>query len=437
MPLRTLQLSTLEDRGVKRLFETEPSIDASVYGSKVVNIVRACAAAIHPVTLLAGDILNDAFPQTAEGEALDVFAKSEAVVRKPASQSIGAAIIFGNVGDEVPLQTSFDAGGISIETTAPATVAAQSIAIVSTSCLDGVATCTIQTGGIFGRGASVTINTGDTRIDGLREITGAAGVVIKFKITDTNQFNVNGGTVDGAWVNVPVQSIGYGVAQNIANVTAIDGDFEAYLVNGLSGGADAETDSSYSQRIIDSRNLIEGVFTAPQVRLAALKVAGNTRAWVVSPLVNVSGGTPSTAGYKPQPGECCVYIMRDNESNPIASPAILSLTRDSVIEFGAMPCHTVKDDIHVYAPILQSVTFQIANLEPNTQAMKNAVEAELKAYMQDALDFEDSFTDKQQIAVISNARDTGGGRVVDFDLLSNTFNAGSGGLLTFGSVQWS
>jgi uncharacterized phage protein gp47/JayE len=227
------------------------------------------------------------------------------------------------------------------------------------------------------------------------------------------------------------------VAQNIVSVSEIDGDFEAYLVNGLSGGADAETDSSYSQRIIDSRNLIEGVFTAPQVRLAALKVAGNTRAWVVSPIVNVSGGSPSTAGYKPQPGECCVYIMRDSEANPIASPEVLSVTRDSVVEFGAMPCHTIEDDVHVYAPILQPVTIQIANLEPNTQAMKNAIEAELQAYMQDALDFEDSFTDKQQIAVISNARDTSGGRVFDFDLLSGTFSAGSGGLLVFGGVQWS
>ena len=67
MPLRTLLLSTLEDRGVQRLYEAEPSIDTSVYGSKVVNIVRSIAAAIHPVTPVGGRCTGGFIPSKCGG----------------------------------------------------------------------------------------------------------------------------------------------------------------------------------------------------------------------------------------------------------------------------------------------------------------------------------------------------------------------------------
>ena len=437
MPLRTLLLSTLEDRGVQRLYETEPSIDTSVYGSKVVNIVRSCAAAIHPVSLLASDVLLDAFPQTAAGEALDNFATPENLTRKPASQSFGVAVVFGDVGDVIPLESSFDAGGIEVLTSTIATIAAQSLAIVSTSCNAGIATVTLSVSSNLAQGATVTITTGDVRIDGERKLTGVSGVTLKFEIDDQNPFNVSGGTVTGNWTQVSVKSSGYGVAQNTSGVTELQGDFEAYLVGGvLSGGADAESDAAYSQRIIDARNLLEGAFNAPQVRLAALLVAGNTRAWVVTPQDGVIGGTEGVAGYKPQPGQVCVYVVRDGESPITPSPAVLDATKQSVIENGKKTCHTIDEDVFVFAPILQPCTFQIDNLVPDTPAMRAAVEAELKAYMQDLVDFEDGFTDKQQIAVISNTRDASNQRITDFDLVSASFPATSGTLLTFGGVTW-
>ena len=73
MPLRTLQISTLENSGVARLTELEPAIDLGVYGSHVVNLVRSVAYAIYPTTFLINDVLLDAFPQTAKGEVLDKY----------------------------------------------------------------------------------------------------------------------------------------------------------------------------------------------------------------------------------------------------------------------------------------------------------------------------------------------------------------------------
>jgi len=327
-------------------------------------------------------VLADSFPQSAAGDALDNFAKSENLTRKPSSQSVGEALIFGEVGQEIPLQSKFDADGIAIETTEFGFISQQSLSIVGGSASAGIATVTLANADSICRGATVEVVGSDPRVNGTRTITGANGNNASFDIDDTNPFTIpSGGALTGAWDRVGVHSIEYGVAQNLSGSTEINGDFDGFLLNGLSGGSESESDASYSQRIIDTRNLIEGVFTAPQVRLAALRVAGNTRAWVVSPKYQVWGGVNTQAGYKPQPGELCVYIMRDNDVNPIASPQVLSLTRDAIVEFGAMPCHTIVEDIHVFAPILQTCQFQIANLEPNNQELKNSIEAELKAYV--------------------------------------------------------
>ena len=438
MPLRTLLISTLEKNGVERLQEVEPRLDASVYGSHITNVLRSAAYAIHPVTFLAEDILKDGFPQSAEGDALDEnFGVMEDLARKPASQSVGVICIYGTSGQVIPLQTEFDAGGVTIQTTAAATIGNAVAQVVSASALDGYATLTTSAPHMLPVGGMVSAAVGGVDFDGDFEIVGVTDLTIVYKIDNKNSLSAGAGTASAMVARVNAQSVDYGTAQNVIGSIELQGDFKAWtLSDGMTGGAEAELDANYSTRIIKKRSLIEGVFTKEQVEAAALRISGNTRAWCVTPQKDVSGGTPTTAGYKPQAGETCVYIMRDNDSNPLASATVLGLTRDAVVEYGQMPCHTIEGDIHVYAPLLTDCTFQIANLNPDTPAMRASVEAGLQAYMEDALDFENDFTDKQQISTISSAS-SGGRKVVDFDLLNGDFVAGSGGLLRFAGVVWS
>jgi hypothetical protein len=344
--------------------------------------------------------------------------------------------VYGANGETVPFQTEFDANGITIQTTEAATIIEKVTNISSASASDGIVTIITASKHLLPVGGNVTVNMGRVDFDGTFEIVGITDFTLSYQIDKTNSLVAGAGTATATVAHVNAQSIDFGVSQNVIGSIELQGDLKAWtLADGLTGGADAELDPNFSGRIIKKRSLIEGVFTKEQVEEAALRIAGNTRAWCVTPQEGVFGGTPEVAGYKPQPGETCVYIMRDGDINPIASQTVLDLTRDAIVEYGKMPCHTIVEDIHVYAPNLVDCTFQIANLNPETPSMRKAVEESLRAYMEDILDFEDNFTDKQQISTISNAS-SGGRKVVDFDLVNGDFIAGSGGLLKFVGVSW-
>ena len=439
MPLRTVRISSLENLALNRIKELEPRIDSTVYGSITTNLIRSLAVAVHPLTYIAQDILDDAFPQTAKGEALDKFGTLDNVERKQSSQSIGKVSVFGVLGETIALGEEFDVDNVTIYTKNPATIEAVTLSITTISAANGVVTCQTFGEHWLARDSTISITTSDARLNGIHKVIALVDSQgFKFEIDDKNTIApLSAGTVSVQYAVIDALSKDSGIEQNVAGGKALSGDYEAYLTyNGMSGGASAESDAEYSQRIIATRNLIEGVFTAPQVALAALSVEGNTRAWVVSPLDGVFGGTEGVAGYKPQPGQVCVYIMRDNDVNPLPDSNELNATRDAIVEKGKMPVHTIKDDIFVFAPTLTPCNFTITGLVPDTTGMRTAITNELAAFIADYLSFEESLTVNQQISIITNTRDPAGNKPTQFTVTNGAFNAGSGGLLTMGTVSW-
>ena len=440
MPLRTVRISSLENLALNRIKELEPRIDSTVYGSITTNLIRSLAVAVHPLTYLSQDILNDAFPQTAKGEALDKFGMLDSVDRKQASQSIGKISVFGTLGETVPLGDEFDVDNVTIYTKNPATIESVTLTITNISATNGVATCTCFGEHWLARGATVSVSTSDARLNGTHKVIALVdGLGFKFEIDDKNTIApLTLGTLSVQYAVVDALSKDSGIEQNVAGGVALSGDYEAYLTyNGMSGGAGAESDADYSQRIIATRNLIEGVFTAPQVALAALSIEGNTRSWVVSPLDGVFGGTEGVVGYKPQPGQVCVYVMRDNDANPLPNSSVLLETRDAIVAKGKMPVHTIKEDIFVFAPTLTLCDFTITGLVPDNDGMRTAITKELAAFIADYISFEESLSVNQQISIITNTRDALGNKPTQFTVANGAFDAGSGGLLTMGVVEWS
>jgi|GEM_PF-5264581 len=439
MPLRTVRISSLENLALNRIKELEPRIDSTVYGSITTNLIRSLAVAVHPLTYLAQDILDDAFPQTAKGEALDKFGQLDSVERKQASQSIGKISVFGTLGATVPLGEEFDADNVTIYTKNPATIESVTLTITSISSANGVVTCQTFGEHWLARDATVSVSTSEPLLNGTHKVIALVdGLGFKFEIEDKNTIApLLAGTVSMQYAVIDALSKDSGIEQNVAGGVALSGDYEAYLTyNGMSGGAGAESDADYSQRIIATRNLIEGVFNAPQVALAALSVEGNTRSWVVSPLDGVFGGTEGVAGYKPQPGQVCVYVMRDNDTNPLPNPSVLLATRGAIVEKGKMPVHTIKEDIFVFSPTLTPCNFTITGLVPDTAGMRTAITNELAAFIADYLSFEEPLSVNQQISIITNTRDAQGNKTTQFNVTNGAFDAGSGGLLTFGAVSW-
>lgn len=436
MTLRTLQISTLEDSGLARLQQLEPSIDGAVYGSQITNLVRSVAYAIHPVTWLVADLYEDAFPQSAKGEALDKnFGAMEDLPRKPASSSVGHVLVYGAAGFSVPIFTEFSApDGVQIRTSETGIISAHEIVITGSVNSDGLVTFSAENE--LPKGSSVEILTGNALVDGAREIVGSTQSTFTIKIQDKNTLNVTG-SASATYAKIKAESKSQGAYQNISGAAVLSGDYEAYTtLSGMSGAADAESDTRYSARIIKARGALEGVFTDAQVELAALSVPGNTRAWCVTPLSGVSGGAEGEVGYKPTPGQVCVYVLRDDDADTRPDQAELDMTKQAIIAKGKLPCHTVPGDIFVFAPNLIQANVKISNLVPSTPEMRSAIESEMAAYFEDIVDFEETVTKQQLTAAIGSVRDAANKRVISFEIVNQDFDPGPGGMLVFGGVSW-
>jgi uncharacterized phage protein gp47/JayE len=441
MALRTLKITTLEQNGLARLKELEPSIDTTVYGSVVTNLIRSLAITAFPVTFLARDVLDDAFPKTAQGEALDNIGRDSGVERKLASQSSGQALLIGSVGQLVDAGEEYSTGAVDVYTESPITLDNITYNVTNVATANGILTVTFGTIHSLSKGVKVTLSgLVNSALNGQNEVTGiVSSTAVTFKTTSQLAFSgVSGGTASLIGGLVGIKSIGSGISQNVISDIKLSGDNEAYVTyNGLTGASDAESDDAYRQRIIDARNILDGVFTAPQVRNACLSIEGNTRAWVVSPQYLVFGGTEGQAGYKPQPGQVVCYVIRDNDANPIPSQTVLNATKQAVIDLGKMPVHTVPEDIFVFAPNLEAVNIKVGALVPNVASLKSAIENELKAFINDYLDLGQSLTNNQIISVIQSTVDAQGNTPKTFALLSAPLVIDSSSLVAFGGVTWS
>jgi uncharacterized phage protein gp47/JayE len=460
MALRTLKISQLEQNGLARLKTLQPSIDTTVYGSIITTLIRSLAATAYPITYLAQDVYSDSFPQTAAGEALDAIGALSGLSRKPASPSKGTALLLKTLvplpvlsDTPVPIGTEFTTGSVTVYTQSPVVVNPIVYTISSISATGDIATVTLTNIHNFAKGVRVKVITGNVGYDGVsspgvvttREIIGIpSSTSFAFKLDSSvplPTLTVGAVEIQGTVVSV-VSKVG-GSNQNLFGDSLLSGDTSnlydvAYIdYNGLSGGADEETDDAYRQRIIAARNVLDGVFTPAQVVSAALTVPGNTRAWVVSPEYLVAGGVPGEPGYLPQPGQVVVYIIQDIEDGyNTPTQSVLDDTRNAIVALGRMPVHTVKEDIFVFSPIFQPVDFEIGDLTPNVPSLKAAIEQELKAFIQDYLGLGEGFTRNQMISVITNTVDSVGNKPVDFNLITESVEATGSGLITYGSTSW-
>ena len=229
--------------------------------------------------------------------------------------------------------------------------------------------------------------------------------------------------IDLAQIDVEAQDTGLTTnlesGAQLTLVTPISGADDPAFVqfDGLTGGSAEETDDEYRSRILLSRSNISGVFTPDQVKLAALSISGNTRAFVKKPTLSVCSGG-STA---PVPGQTSVFILRDNDPNIIPSQGVLDETKDAIIANGALPANTSETDLFVEAPTLVETDFDFTALSPDTPTMRTAVEDNLKAFFEDTVDFEQDVTEASYLGAIQVTQDLQTGAfIVSFTLSTPT-----------------
>lgn len=185
------------------------------------------------------------------------------------------------------------------------------------------------------------------------------------------------------------------------------------LAPGLIGGIAQESVESLRARVVRSYRVIPHGGSADDYETWALEVPGVTRAWCRRKFLG-----PGTVG---------LFVMRDDDANPIPDPAQLAEVA-AYIE----PLRPVTAELYVLAPLQEPVVYQV-RLTPDTNAVRAAVAAQL----QDLHDREAGLGDTLLISHIREAISSATGET-DHELVSPTADvpAATNQLLTYGGCLW-
>ncbi|EJM13069.1 putative phage Mu protein gp47-like protein [Pseudomonas sp. GM18] len=210
------------------------------------------------------------------------------------------------------------------------------------------------------------------------------------------------GNAEAGMTLIPVQPI-QGIAGNSFTV----------LAPGLIGGIARESLESLRSRVISSYRIIPHGGSAQDYETWALECPGVTRAWCLGSYLG-----PGTVG---------LFIMRDNDPQPVPTAAQLAEVQ-AYIE----PLRPVTAELHVLAPVQVPVTYRLS-LTPDTTAVRATVEAQLR----DLHNREAGLGDTLLLTHIAEAISSATGEN-DHKLLSPIADvvAANNQLLTFGGCVW-
>ena len=209
------------------------------------------------------------------------------------------------------------------------------------------------------------------------------------------------GNADAGLVLMPVQPI-----QGIGNAFTV-------LAPGLAGGIAQESLESLRARVIRSYRIIPHGGSAQDYETWALECPGITRAWCRGGLLG--------------PGTVAVFVMRDDDPQPIPSAPQLARVLAHI-----EPLRPVTAQVQVMPPAPVAVAYRL-RLTPDTSAVRAAVEAQLR----DLHNREAGLGEPLLLSHIAEAISSATGET-DHKLLAPLADvpAASYQLLTFGGCTW-
>lgn len=405
---------------------TDPTVKKSWQKGFAVGVIVGCLA----LQEKEKDIVREMFPQSASRETNEnIWGALENLPPNPATGGNGLISQEGDLATVIGIGEEYrGSNGIIYEVDQVATVVSNVIDVLSITRSGSIATVTTDGTHNLGNGQEATIAGADqAEYNGTFVMTVPDRDKLRYEVTGTPVTPATGtitASYQTAIVSVKAKDEtgqntnieGGGALSLIGSIGGID---EPAIVtfDGITGGAAIEGDEAYANRIILARSIIEGVFTRDQIKLAALSVSGNTRAFVESPESSVCSLSPTF----PVAGQVTVYIVRDNDISIIPSQSILDETKEKIIADGKLPAQTSEIDVYVLAPELVEVDFTFTELTPDTPTMRSAVEAQLKAFFEDSTDFAKTIQSDSYRGTIQNTQDlTTGGFLESFELSAPT-----------------
>lgn len=359
------------------------------------------------------EVLKQMFPDTATGVYLERWGGYKSIYRLPATGSTGFITATGLTGSTIPIGSQWQNGeGSSFTAVDAATVTLVSISLSSLVRSGSTVTATTLTDHGIATGVSVTISGAvQTDYNGTFTVT-VTGTDTFIYTIDASPATPATGTILAQYygASVEVESDGTGQSENleagtvISLITPIAGvDNDSYVQYGaVAGGTDQETDEDYRVRVIYAWQNPAATFNEAAIVISASAVAGVTRVFVRSTT--------------PYVGAVTVYIMRDNDENPIPEVSELNAVKAKLLE--TMPAVMDADDLVVSAPTAVPVPFTFSSLVPNTVTMQNAITENLRVLFQERTDVGVDLPEAAFLSAIYQTVDLDTGDVVESFALS-------------------
>lgn len=376
-----------------------PGSDPTIFGTFLRALSDSIASRIFDLVQLIEQAVDLAFIQTSTGVYLDRLGAYKELTLNPATVSIGQILMTGTVGSTIPVDTSIrSSDGNLYEIDAGLTLNALTIVVSTLVQTGGVATAT-AVGHSLATGSSPTISgAAQSEYNGTFSIT-----VID---EDTFSYSVDSGAtspatgaisaaIDGGLAQITSNDTG--AAQNLDSgavlslVSPISGvDATAYVrFDGITGGVDVEPVEGFRARILDAfANPVSNFNPAAITRLAKA-VSGVGR-------VFVKRITPSV-------GDVTVYFLTTDPVNPIPSTTLANTVKDAILV--ELPVTSDPENVYVTPPTGVTVPFTFSAISPDTTTMRAAITANLQAFFEDRVEFEQDITEDQYRLAIQNTQD--------------------------------
>lgn len=376
---------------------------------------------------------NMLFPDTAEGEFAESWAAFKKIERYVATPARGLITIVGVVGTAIPVNSVLNtADGIGYKTTISTSIINTVFSVTSITRIGTTVTVTTVTSHNFASGQDVTISGAtQTEYNGTYAIIVIGNDQFTYEITNTPATPATGTIfANAAMASIEVVSVNFGANTNTTNGTQLS--FEAPVAgisnvatvqyNGLIGGADRETDDAFRERYLYFYANPIAHFNESDIRNTILAYRNTLKIWVFR--------TTPSAGF----GTIYFTVNRDNI---IPTAADIDIVKALVYKIA--PIELPEANILILAPTAVVTNFSFSSINPNTDTMKTAVEASLKATFAENADVGQDFKKLTYDSAIWNTIDPANGdRVQSFVLTTPTgdISVSTGQLAILGTINW-
>lgn len=355
-----------------------PDSDPFLRASFIWTLIIAYSGVVFDLYSVIQDLQNELFPDTASENFAERWGNFKGITRNPAFGAKGkvnaTGILDAIISADTLLQT---ADGKQYSTNDDYKITEHTINVDSIVRSGTTATVTTLSEHNYASNLDVTISGADQAEYNITASIVVTGLkTFHYEVSGTPTTPATGTMQSTAtFADMSLSSVDFGFDTNIDGgnaltfVTPIAGiDLTTYTeYEGLSGGADVETDDQYRNRYIDAYQNPIAHFSVADIEAKAKTQPGVTRVFVAS-------ATPDA-------GQCEVLFMRDNDENPIPNSEEINEVKNLLLTIKPVEMEDV--DLIVLAPTPVIVNFTFSLLDPDTTAMRNAIEANLEQFFKE------------------------------------------------------